>query len=205
MARGSFRNRLIAAVLGAAVLSAGMPAAAQMRTDASVFLEAVKKKDGAKAIEMLREPGTTVIDSRDLTTGETGLHIAAQRRDLTWLGFLLGKKANPNVADKKGLTPLLIATQARFIDGVELLAKSGARVDEPNSTGETPLIYAVHSRDLPLVRVLLDAGADPDRADNSGRSARDYARLQGGDRPILEAIEQQKTDGESARIYGPSL
>src|SRR5690606_35965538 len=154
------------------------------------FLKAVKEKDGDTATKMLEQPGTTVVNARDISSGESGLHIAVARRDLTWLNFLLGKRANPNIADKKGVTPLMLATRLGFLEGVEALASRGARIDVANDAGETPLISAVHRRDVALMRILLKAGADPDRTDNSGRSASDYARLDGPGSVLLGEIER---------------
>lgn len=184
------------------------PASAQFSVGYK-FLEAVKKRDGNVVNEMLGEPGTTVVNTRDVTSGETALHIVTIRRDLTWMNFLLGKGANPNLRDVRGATPLVLAANAGFIEGVELLLGQGARVDDPDSAGETPLISAVHRKDVGLMRALLKAGADPDRADNSGRSARDYARLTSGGRNLLDEIEANAkprgTRPGAQRSYGPSL
>lgn len=186
-------------------LLAAVPAAAQMYSDGFKFLKAVKDKDGTVVTELLEAPGSTVVNARDLSTGETGLHIATARRDVTWVQFLLQKGANPNIADKGGVTPLMLACQLGFIEGVEALAKRGARVDVANNAGETPLISAVHRRDVPMVRVLLKAGADPDRTDNSGRSARDYAELAGSGSALLDEIERNATGGGGDKpVYGPS-
>lgn len=193
-----------AIALGAALLAA-VPAAAQMYSDGFKFLKAVKDKDGDAVTELLEAPGSTVINARDLATGETGLHIATARRDATWLTFLLQKGANPNIADKSGLTPLMLACQLGFIEGVEALAKRGARVDIANNAGETPLISAVHRRDIPMIRVLMKAGANPDRTDNSGRSARDYAQLAGNGSVLLAEIERNAAGGGGDKpVYGPS-
>ena len=185
------------------------PAQAQNYSDGYKFLQAVEKKDGTAAMALLDAPGSTVVNSRDVANGRTALHITVERRDLTWLNFLTQRHANPNLADKNGVTPLMRATQLGFHEGIAALVKAGARVDEPNAAGETPLIFAIHSRDTALMRVLLEAGADPDRTDNSGRSARDYARLQGAQSPAMAAIERHTSDKTSrqtsAEVYGPSL
>lgn len=192
-----------AIALGAALVAA-VPAAAQMYSDGFKFLKAVKDKDGTVVTELLEAPGSTVVNARDLSTGETGLHIAAARRDVTWLNFLLQKGANPNIADKGGVSPLMLACQLGFIEGVEALAKRGARVDVANNAGETPLISAVHQRDIPMIRVLMQAGANPDRTDNSGRSARDYAELAGNSSAVLAEINRNATGGGNKPVYGPS-
>lgn len=181
------------------------PAAAQFSKSYN-FLDHVKKKEGQEVTDALAEPGTTIINTQDVTTGQTALHIVTERRDATWISFLLGKGADPNMRDAKGQTPLMVAANYGFTEGVDLLVKGGARVDEPNSTGETPLITAVHRRDIALMRVLLQAGASPDRADSSGRSARDYAKLDRSGNLTAEIDANAKKSGSgAARSYGPSL
>jgi ankyrin repeat protein len=193
----------LAILLAAAV---AMPAQAQF-SDSYKFLEAVRKKEGDKVTEALNEPGTQIVNTKDYTTGQTGLHIVTARRDLTWVQFLIAKGANVNARDNRGVTPLVLACEMGFIEGVDELIKSGARIDEANNTGETPLISAVHRKDLALVRMLIKAGANPDRPDNSGRSARDYATLDKGS-AVLGEIERSTTEAKGAapkKTYGPSF
>jgi len=190
---------------GLATALLAVPAAAQLYSDGYQFLQAVKNREGDEATEMLNEPGSTVVNSRDITSGETGLHITVERRDLTWTQFLLQEGANPNIADNRGRTPLIAAAQIGFIEGVQALVDAGARMDIANETGETPLIAAVHSRNIELIEVLVKAGADPDRADNAGRSARDYASMPGVSGRVLNAIERSEanSDATETRTYGP--
>jgi ankyrin repeat protein len=197
---------VIAAVAGAALLVAA-PAGAQLYSDGYKFLKAVEEKKQAEVNELLQK-NSTLIDARDLTSGRTALHIAAEKREYAWLSYLLGKGANPNIADKRGVTPLMLASQMGFVEAVNALAQSGAKVDTPNNTGETPLIAAVHRRDIAMLRVLLLSGANPDRTDNSGRSARDYAALAGPGSQILAEIEKLADSSSGARgeqTYGPSF
>jgi ankyrin repeat protein len=193
---------VISALAGAMLLAS--PAQGQYSQQYQ-FLQAVKEKDGEKIVELLSSPGSTLINSRDLSTGESGLHIAVARRDLLWVRFLIQQKANPNIRDNKGVTPLVLASQLGFVEGVQALIDAGAQVDIANATGETPLIAAVH---IAIMRVLLKAGADPDRTDNSGRSAREYASLDGARSQLLSEIESNQKpaeDREGARSYGPSF
>ena len=190
------------------LLTASLAAPAQAQfSDSYKFLEAVRKKNGEEVTAKLEEPGTTIINTRDSTTGETALHIVTARRDLTWMSFLIGRGANVNVRDVKGMTPLVLATNLGFVEGVDLLVTQKARVDESNNAGETPLITAVHNRNIQLIRTLLKAGANPDRSDNSGRSARDYALLEGQNGALINEIQNSaKTKDQRARSsYGPSL
>jgi ankyrin repeat protein len=203
---GTYRRRLRVALFAALAMGVALPGPAQAQFSKSYkFLESVKKKEGQEVTDALAEPGTTIINTRDVSTGESALHIVTARRDTTWVSFLLGKGADPNVRDAKGQTPLVVAANLGFVEGMELLIAGGARVDEPNSTGETPLISAVHRRDIAMMRVLLKAGASPDRADSSGRSARDYAKLERNDNLIEEINTNAKKTDNKARTYGPSF
>lgn len=193
----------------AAAMAVATPAAAQF-SQGYKFLEAVKKKDGSTVEGMLEVPGSTIVNTRDVTSGETALHIVTARRDLSWITYLTAKGANVNARNGRGVTPLQLAVSMGFTEGVELLIQKGARLDEPDSAGETPLITAVHRRDTGLMRLLLKAGANPDRADNSGRSARDYAGLEGKGNPLLTEIETSaKPKGAAGAVsrgsYGPSF
>jgi len=205
---GRLRHTVAGGIL-AAVLALGAPVAAQNYSDGYKFLEAVDEKDYSEAEKLLGKPGSTLINSRDISNGRTGLHITVERRDVSWLSYLLTKGANPNIADNRGVTPLMLASQRGFFEGVETLIAGRARVDEPNEAGETPLITAVHRRDTQMMRVLLKAGADPDRSDNSGRSARDYAQLEGADSQTLAEIERSARPASERRnageVYGPSF
>jgi uncharacterized protein len=184
----------------------GTPAQAQFSSGFR-FLEAVRKKDGAKVEEALNEPGSTIVNTRDVTSGQTALHIVTQRRDLTWMSYLIGKGANVNAGDSRGVTHMQVASNLGFLEGVELLVQAKARIDDSNDAGETPLIFAVHRRDIPMARVLLRAGANPDRKDNSGRSARDYAALERNAPLIAEIEANAKTKGQAAGapVYGPTF
>ena len=192
----------------ALIASAPVPAAAQFQSDGYKFLEAVKESDGDKATDMLSKPGTQIVNTRDITSGDTGLHIAVARSDALWVRFLLQRGADPNIRNKKGATPLQLATALGFTEGVAALLKSGASIDIADQTGETPLITAVHARNVALVRLLLEKGADPDRSDNSGRSARDYMSLMTGNdilRQVFTDADAKRAAAGTKKDYGPSF
>ena len=200
----ALRHR-IKGVLAAGVLLAAMPAAAQHYSDGFKFLQAVEKAD-VETVKDLINKNSTVIDARDVSDGHTALHTATKRRDSVWLRYLLTFGANPNLADKQGVTPLMLASQLGYVEGIAILASKGARVDGSNDAGETPLILAVHRKDIPMVRILLAGGADPSRSDNSGRSARDYAKLEGVGQALEEFDKSAKAKTrKSGQTYGPSF
>lgn len=192
----------------ASAIALTVPAAAQFRSEGSNFLEAVKDRDGDTATDMLSKPGNQIVNSRDISSGDTGLHIVVARSDVLWVRFLLQRGADANIRNRRGVTPLQLATSLGFTDGVEALIKGGASVDIADQTGETPLIAAVHLRNVPLVRLLLEKGADPDRNDNSGRSARDYMELQSGNSMLRQEFvnaDAKRKDAGTKKDYGPSF
>lgn len=205
MARAVFRKVFLAVVLVAGVVAT--PAAAQLFSSSYEFLKAVKDRDGDEVTKVLESSNGSVINTRDKVSGETAMHIVAKRRDVLWIRFLTDRGANPNIADKNGVTPLQIASNLGFAEGVEVLLKAGANVDVANSTGETPLISAILQRNVAMTRLLLANGANPDRSDNSGRNARDYARLDSSSRLLDEIArsDEDRKNNKSANSYGPSF
>jgi ankyrin repeat protein len=201
------RPRILTVVLAAALVAVPGAASAQFSSQSHDFLDHVRKKEGREVTDALAKPGTTIINTQDITTGESALHSAAARKDALWISFLLGKGADPNLRDAKGQTPLVVASDLGFVEGVDLMIQNGARVEEVNTTGETPLIAAVHRRDVPMMRLLLKAGASPDRADSSGRSARDYAKVDRSSTMLLAEIDAAAKNkrGNGGPSYGPTL
>ncbi|BBF68353.1 ankyrin repeat domain-containing protein [Sphingobium sp. 3R8] len=188
------KTKLFSALLGSLALALLVPGPAQAQfSDNYNFLKAVKDKDGEKVTNLLQKPGSTVINSRDVSTGENALHILVARRDGTWLTFLLSKGANPNLTDNDGNSPLMDAVQGRFEEGVRTLLAYKAQVDKVNDSGETPLIRAVQLRDVGLVRLLVAQGANPEKRDTiAGMSARDYAKRDGRTPGLTEALDAAK-------------
>jgi ankyrin repeat protein len=202
------RGAIASALVPALALALAVPAAAQFQSEGYQFLEAVKEREGTKATDMLNKPGSQVVNTRDITSGDTGLHIVVARNDALWVRFLLQRGADPNIRNKKGVTPLQLATAIGFVEGAEALLNGGASVNIADQTGETPLMTAVHSRNVELVRTLLAKGADPDRSDNSGRSARDYMLLIPSNQLMkmeFEAADKKRAAAGTKKDYGPSF
>jgi ankyrin repeat protein len=195
---------VVSALAGMLMIGLTTPARAQFVSDSSTFLDAVQKRDGEKAEEMLDKKASTMILSRT-TSGESVLHIVVKRRDMTWLQFMLGKGAPIDGRDRDGNTPLADAAQLGWAEGAQQLLDVGAAVDLPNNRGETPLILATQSHDLTTVRELVERGADPKITDHvAGMSAHDYAARDGRSVAILKILDEAKPATKKA-VAGPSL
>ena len=189
----------------AAALAVAAPAGAQSFSEGYTFIKAVKDRDGNKVNEMAgSDRGPIVVNTKDAGNGDTALHIVTRGRDGTWLSFLLGKGAQPNVQNKAGETPLTIAAQVGWVEGADLLLSRRAAVDMPNSRGETPLILAAQRRDMPMVQLLIVRGADPKRTDNAaGYSAIDYAKRDPRGAAMVKLLEAPRSKPKPA--MGPKL
>ena len=200
-------SRKFSALWGAAIAFSlvASPAAAQRVSDGYAFLKAVKDRDGAAATNLVATPGSVIIKSTARDTGDGALHIIVRERDLTWLGFLLGKDARVDLQNDQGDTPLALAAQIGWVEGAQVLLGTRASVDLANNRGETPLILAVHRRDLPMVRLLVGAGANPAHTDNvAGYSALDYAKRDSRSAGIVRLLEEGATKPKR-EVSGPVL
>lgn len=195
----SSRTRALVAIL--LVLTA-TPLTAQIGfSPAFSFLKAVRERDGAAATAATA-PGSTVINSRDASSGDGALHILTRARDLTWLGFMLQRGARPDLQSNDGATALLLAAQIGWRDGAERLLLARANPNLPNNQGETPLIYAVRRFDGPMVRLLMANGANPNQTDSlSGNSALDYARQDRRGQALIPILENRAQ--RPAQVQGP--
>lgn len=197
------RRWIVTALAAGAFASLAVPAAAQRFSNSYTFLKSVRERDGAKVQAVLGEAGSVAINSRDASTGESGLHIVTRGRDIAWLSFLLNKGARPDMQDKAGETPLAMAARIGWVEGAQVLLRARALVDQQNNRGETPLIIAVQNRDVPMTRLLLAAGANPKRSDSAaGYSALDYARNDPRSAAVLRLLEAP-TATAPKKTYGP--
>ena len=196
-------RKLTLALAAAIAFNLSAPVVAQGYSEGFKFLEAVRKRDGGSAESSLAGGGSRLVNTKDLTSGETGLHIVTRDRDLLWLRCLLSKGAKADVENKRGETPLTLATQLGWVDGAAVLLRAGAKVDGANSRGETPLILAVHKRDVPMIRLLLANGANPQRNDIiAGYSALDYAKRDDRSGTIVKLLEEPQP--AKAVVAGPA-
>jgi len=180
------------------------PAAAQQQSEGYKLLSAIREAKGNDVLAILNKPGSTVINTRDISTGEGALHIVAKRGDETYLRFLLQKGADPNLKDGRGNTPLLLAVNGGHADLIPVLVAGRANVNLANGAGETPLIRAVQRRDVAAVRALLQAGADADQADViAGQSARDYARIDARNPALAQMLAEAPKRSARTGVAGP--
>ena len=166
MARGTMWTKLGLA-LGAALLTVPTVSHAQF-SDGYKFLEAVKKADGDEATKFLNKPGTTIVNARDVTSGQTGLHIAVARRDMRWTRFLIEGGARVNDANDTGETPLISAVHQKDIGIMRALLKAGANPDRPDNSGRSAREYARLQGATSATLAEIEARAKPGASGDAG-------------------------------------
>ncbi|HET9637898.1 MAG TPA: ankyrin repeat domain-containing protein [Allosphingosinicella sp.] len=193
-------NKFGRALAASMVLMLAVPASGQGSfSDSFSFLKAVRERDGDKVTDLVSEPGSTVINTRERGSGEGALHLVVRGRDISWLAFLLGKGARPDIQSNRGETPLTLAAQIGWVEGAEQLLARRASVNLANGRGETPIILAAQRRDIAMVRLLLSRGADPKRTDNvAGMSALDYAKQDPRAGAVLKLLEARLAPAKPA-------
>lgn len=121
--------------------------------------------------------------SGEPSAGWTALHEAVAGGntggDSRCVKLLLGKGANPNRQDSKGLTPFWLAAADGRADLVDLLLHWGAKIDLSTTSGVTPLSIAAHEGRTEVVKLLIAHHAKVDIQSDSGYTALMSASGQG--------------------------
>ncbi|XP_061225532.1 ankyrin repeat domain-containing protein 31 [Neopsephotus bourkii] len=107
--------------------------------------------------------------------GETQLHVAARRGNLSLVKTLISSGISVNEQNSAGWTAIHEASNRGFTEVILELLKAGANVNSRSLDGILPIHYAVSGNYLEAVRVLLQHGANPCERSNSGKSALDEA------------------------------
>lgn len=108
--------------------------------------------------------------------GYTALTLAIANGNYEISNYLLQKAANPNIANKLGITPLGFAARYGNKSLCNLLISYGAEINyQTPLDGTSPLMKAAESGHQEVVKLLLAKGASPKLKDKEGDTALDYA------------------------------
>jgi ankyrin repeat protein len=173
-----------ASSLGRFAFAAFFSAALTATAAESRLADAAEKSNHAGIRALLIEQADVNAPQAD---GMTALHWAAHLNDLQAAGLLAS--ANPNVANRYGVTPLSLACQNGNTEMVELLLQQGA---DPNATlrgGETALMTAARTGKLGPVKALLSRGAIVEAKERRGQTALMWAAADGHAEVVESLLE----------------
>ena len=136
------------------------------------------------------------------------LFLACERGKTGFVGILLSRGANPNIATVFPYTcyPIYAACSRLHYEVVKLLLEYNADVNVRDESGETALHYAVslHTTDggksSAMVQLLLDAGADANAPSEKGETPLYFACWMGLGSTVMKMLEcGAKVDGISGK------
>jgi acyl-CoA-binding protein len=106
-------------------------------TDPSTRLLRAASEDDVSILEEVLKSGAVTADHAD-ETGQTALHLAADRGSFSVVSKLLDHGANPNKVDNDGISVLQAAVISGNVDTCRLLLERGADPDQADNDGDTP-------------------------------------------------------------------
>ena len=153
--------------------------------------------DEVDTLALLLEHDPTLADAQD-RIGNTPLHYAVAARDRERVFLLLKYKAEVNLANRQGTTPLHLTMDsevaARFLE-------VGADPNQPDSLANTPLHSAVKRRLKDIVRIMIEKKADTSLANAGGKTPlnlakdREMKNILLGRGPPLQSSERESGTG----------
>lgn len=107
------------------------------------------------------------------------LLVAAGKGELELVKAMLDSGADPNMTDRKGLTPLMYAARKDEPEVIKLLLARGADIDAKDKSGWSALMVAIKKDHPEMARMLLEHGANPHIVDPTGWNALNLAAVEG--------------------------
>jgi len=125
---------------------------------------------------------------------KTPLHLAVEKGLADNVRVLLYYKANPNIQDNKGNTPLHYYAMQKNDSMIPIvLIRHGADPNKKNFLGQTALHKAVENEQFNNALALLNLGAYPSLQDNNGNTALHQA-VKLNDNPMIELLVEKGAD-----------
>ena len=111
--------------------------------------------------------------------------------DHAGLDAALRAGADPNTADRWGVTALTQAAARGDLESVKLLLSGGAAPDQASDAGNTPLMAASARGHLEVIQALLDRGADPVGTNKWGFGPKDWGTWPPNSADVLALLESR--------------
>jgi hypothetical protein len=153
----------------------------------------------ARNLLLLLEAGADVTAKQDNQIGFTAMNQAAYFGHAHCLRHLLDFKADVNILDGYGGTPLVAAALNGEEECVKVLVEAGANVNQPTLNGHTPLMKAALNGHSKCVRMLIVAGADVELKNKEGQDAYFFAKTNTS--PVLEQLVEFQEENFEPKMF----
>ncbi|GAB1600874.1 BRCA1-associated RING domain protein 1-like [Argonauta hians] len=134
-------------------------------------LASPESKQKSSSVTKTRSPAIMKKNAK----GETPLHVAVIKNNLSKVCSQISEGANVNTKDHAGWTPLHEACHHGYEKVAKMLLDNGALINTPGSENDTALHDAVRNGRIGCVKLLVSHGASQTLRNARGLTAKDYA------------------------------
>lgn len=152
-----------------------------------LILNAVSSSRSLDAAKLLLAYGANV--NHQDAYQRTALRFAASDGNDEKVRFLLDSKADPNIVDDNGESPLTVAVYKHH-ECAKILVESGADIDHKGYDGSTALMLAIKEKQFDTVKYLVEKGADLEITNDNGETAFLIAAIK-GDMECLQYLHEK--------------
>uniref|UniRef100_A0A1I8HBC2 LisH domain-containing protein n=1 Tax=Macrostomum lignano TaxID=282301 RepID=A0A1I8HBC2_9PLAT len=173
------------------------------RNDGVSTIYIAAQEGHSEVARLLVRSGAAKVDAQT-RTGETPLHITAQRGDQATLYELLQAAQGSPVNSKQndGCSPIFLAAQFGHWKAIERLIHAGADVNTTRATtGQTPLHAAAENGHPEATKSLLRCFADVTATDRDGQTPLDLAK-KFKHKTVAELLEKALSDRDNSEDAG---
>jgi uncharacterized protein len=133
--------------------------------------------------------------------GRSPAWYAAQRGDVSLLGWLFDQGARFDLADVQGITPIHIAALSKQVTSLKFILSKIDNVDVPAARGTTPLMLAAYSGCDQCVDSFIKKKADLSYKNVDGDTALMFA-VRGGNGQIAQNLLEAGSNGDARNRAG---
>jgi ankyrin repeat protein len=138
--------------------------------DGATALQMAVKTESDEATVPLLVKNKVDVNTRNIRTGDTALHLAIEWRRPRILIYLLDKGASIDMTNEDGLTPLQLAVKVDNCEAISVLLQRRANIETRSLSGTTALQIAAYENHWVSFDLLVIGGADINAWNKQGES-----------------------------------